>query len=115
MAGTNERPEIVALPENLPQQPIEPSNEAEDGDEFAASDYDSMTESDSASITSSVYAHTYENGRRYHTFRNGRYPIPNDDTEQNREDMKHAMMLELTNGKLFLAPIKENPESILGK
>lgn len=25
-----------------------------------------------------------------------RYPIPNDDAEQNRDDMKHAMMLELT-------------------
>lgn len=34
--------------------------------------------------------------RQYHKYRNGRYPIPNDDTEQNRDDMKHAMMLELT-------------------
>lgn len=33
---------------------------------------------------------------QYHKYRNGRYPIPNDDVEQNRDDMKHAMMLELT-------------------
>ena len=33
---------------------------------------------------------------QYHQYRHGRYPIPNDDKEQNRDDMKHAMMLELT-------------------
>lgn len=33
---------------------------------------------------------------QYHQYRHGRYPIPNDDEEQNRDDMKHAMMLELT-------------------
>lgn len=102
-------------PEPVPGNAIEVANEAEDDDEFAPSDYGSDGGSDSASLTSSVYAHTYENGRRYHTFRNGRYPIPNDDVEQNREDMKHAMMLELTDGKLHMAPINENPEHIIGE
>lgn len=46
-------------------------------------------------------------------YRHGRYPIPNDETEQNREDMLHAMMLEVTNGKLFFAPIVEQPQKIL--
>ena len=73
--------------------------EAEDGpvdeDEFVAEDWDARA-SDSTSMTSSVYAHTYEHGRRYHRFRAGRYPIPNDDVEQNRQDMMHALMLELT-------------------
>jgi len=101
------------LPDTLPQGPIEPGYDVEDEEEFAESDYESTAESESTSITSSVYAHTYENGRRFHTFRHGRYPIPNDDVEQNREDMKHAMMLELTDGKLFLAPIKENPQKII--
>lgn len=48
------------------------------------------------SISSSVYQHHYENGRRYHKYRYGRYPIPNDDREQHREDLKHAMHMELT-------------------
>lgn len=80
---------------------------------------------------------------QYHQYRHGRYPIPNDDDEQNREDMKHALTLELTeyvpfaftsirysqqqgepasafadwcgrdSGKLFFAPIGDNPQKII--
>lgn len=45
--------------------------------------------------------------------RHGRYPIPNDETEQNREDMLHAMMLEATDGRRFFAPISDHPLRIL--
>ena len=87
--------------------------EAEDGpvdeDEFVAEDWDARA-SDSTSMTSSVYAHTYEHGRRYHRFRAGRYPIPNDDVEQNRQDMMHALMLELTVcGRLLPAEARNYP------
>ncbi|GJC84203.1 secondary metabolism regulator LAE1 [Colletotrichum liriopes] len=86
---------------------------------------------DSASLSSSVYSHEYENGRRYHSYRHGRYPLPNDDQEQGRENMKHVMNLELTryvrghtnaiwinvailqDGKLFYAPIGDNPHKII--
>ena len=67
----------------------------------------------STSVKSSVYTCTYERGRRYHCFKNGRYPIPNDDQEQDREDMKHAMLMELTDGTLFYSPLEGNPQSIL--
>lgn len=60
-----------------------------------------------------VWEHVYENGRRYHLYKYGRYPIPNDETEQQREDMKHAMMLELTDGKLYHAPIGNDPRKII--
>jgi ubiquinone/menaquinone biosynthesis C-methylase UbiE len=50
---------------------------------------------------------------QYHSYKNARYPIPNDDIEQNREDMKHAMMLELTDGKLFFAPIGKHPQKVI--
>jgi len=50
---------------------------------------------------------------RYHRYRDGKYPIPNDDIEQNREDMKHAMCLELTDGKLVFAPIGDNPQKVI--
>jgi hypothetical protein len=46
-------------------------------------------------------------------FRYGRYPLPNDDEEFNRESMKHVMFKELMDGKLFLAPIGENPQKII--
>jgi hypothetical protein len=68
---------------------------------------------DSTSISSSVYQHTHQNGRRYHKFRHGRYPFPNDDREQSREEMLHAMMLEATDGKLFISPITEHPTKII--
>jgi hypothetical protein len=66
------------------------------------------------SVTSSIYRHSFENGRRFAAYESkyGGYPIPNDDIEQNREDIKHAMMLELTGGKLFYAPLK-NPQKII--
>lgn len=67
-----------------------------------------------ASLTSSICAaFAYERGRRYQLFGDGEYPIPNDDLEQNREDMKHAMLMMLTESKPFLAPIGSHPQKIL--
>ncbi|KAK3332960.1 S-adenosyl-L-methionine-dependent methyltransferase [Cercophora scortea] len=69
--------------------------------------------SNSVSLTSSIYQHSYHHGRRYQTFRSGRYPMPSDQIEQDREDMKHIMMLELTEGEYFLAPIDGGPKKII--
>jgi len=66
----------------------------------------------STSLAESVRDYIYENGRRYHRFREGRYNFPNDDVEQQREDMKHAMVKMLC-GQLFFAPIGEHPHEIL--
>ncbi|KAH8883566.1 S-adenosyl-L-methionine-dependent methyltransferase [Thozetella sp. PMI_491] len=81
-------------------------------DEFEADELDEASVA-STSVTSSIYRHHFENGRRYHRYRHGRYPLPNDDTEQGREEMKHALHMELTNGKLFLAPLGDNPQKII--
>ena len=48
------------------------------------------------SVSPSIYDFEYEHGRRYHAYRAGRYPLPNDQLEQQREDIEHAVMLELT-------------------
>ncbi|KAF5541744.1 hypothetical protein FPHYL_11732 [Fusarium phyllophilum] len=94
---------------------IEAGGSDEDG-EFSASDFDpddsSSLRSSSTSISSSILEHSYQNGRRYHRYRHGRYPLPNDEAEQNREDMLHTMMLEATDGRLFYAPVGENPQRI---
>ncbi|KAK4116927.1 S-adenosyl-L-methionine-dependent methyltransferase, partial [Canariomyces notabilis] len=66
----------------------------------------------STSLAESVRDYIYENGRRYHKFREGRYNFPNDDVEQQREDMKHAMVKMLC-GQLYFAPIGEHPHEIL--
>jgi hypothetical protein len=92
---------------------IEPANGPGDEDEFDPTEGYDIGSNASVSVTSSVFAHTYEHGRRYHCFKNGRYPIPNDEDEQAREDMKHAMLMELTDGVLFYAPIGDHPQKIL--
>ncbi len=107
-------PAPLSDPPSLPwlseEPPIEPAGSEEiSDDEFVANSVDS----DLVSVSSSVYAHTYERGRRYQSFKNSRYPIPNDDIEQAREDMKHVMLMELTGGKLLFAPIGEHPQKIV--
>ncbi|KAJ4157925.1 uncharacterized protein LMH87_008480 [Akanthomyces muscarius] len=107
-------PAPLSDPPSLPwlseEPPVEPAGSEEiSDDEFVANSVDS----DLVSVSSSVYAHTYERGRRYQSFKNSRYPIPNDDIEQAREDMKHVMLMELTGGKLLFAPIGEHPQKIV--
>ena len=65
------------------------------------------------SLSSSVRDYAFENGRRYHKFREGLYAFPNDEGEQEREDMKHAMIVNLCGGKLHFAPIGDNPQNII--
>lgn len=49
--------------------------------------------------------YVYENGRRYHGYREGQYPLPNDEIEQDRLDMIHHIYRMLVGGALYLAPI----------
>ena len=94
---------------------IEADSTDDDGASDGASDggYASDTASRATtSISSSVRDYTFEANRRYHKFEEGRYQFPNDDPEQEREDMKHAMITHLCDGKLHFAPLK-NPQNIL--
>jgi len=65
------------------------------------------------SITSSVMNYKFENGRRYHSFREGRYAFPNDDREQEREDLKHATIMNLCNHRHHFAPLDEGIQNVL--
>lgn len=51
----------------------------------------------------------FENGRRYHAPASGRvvYPLPNDESEQERDDMKHKLALWMMHEKLLYAPVEE--------
>ncbi|KAK1997562.1 methyltransferase domain-containing protein [Colletotrichum falcatum] len=66
----------------------------------------------STSLSSSVRDYVFENSRRYHRYMEGRYLMPNDEPEQEREDMKHAMCVNVMGGKLHCASI-ENPQKII--
>ncbi len=81
-------------------------------------------------MTSSITNHRYENGRRYHAFREGSqyratglswgqgsrfagYAFPNDDVENHRLDIHDHMVALVLGGKLHLAPIGDRLEKVL--
>ncbi|KUJ13654.1 S-adenosyl-L-methionine-dependent methyltransferase, partial [Mollisia scopiformis] len=56
-------------------------------------------QSSTQSVNSSLYEHVQEHGRTYHRYKQGQYPLPNDDVEKDR--------------LLFLAPLPENTRKVL--
>ncbi|KAL0253000.1 AdoMet-homocysteine methyltransferase [Diplodia seriata] len=80
-----------------------------------ATDWDLDSAIDSASDMSSyttsllreVTDYKYENGRRYHAYREGAYVLPNDEQDQDRQDLLHHIRGLLLDGKLFRAPIEK--------
>jgi len=82
--------------------------DVDSGSDYGSDDWDS----DTTSLSSSVYNHVYENGRRYHAYREGNYLMPNDETEQDRLDLVHHIYGLLLDGKLLIAPI-EKPQRVL--
>lgn len=76
-------------------------------------DYHSDTSSYTASLLSDVKNYTYENGRRYHSYREGHYVLPNDDQEQDRQDLLHHVRNLVLNGALFRAPLGPNIQRVL--
>lgn len=82
-------------------------------DEDSGSDYGTgSSEYSTDSLTSSIYEYRFENGRRYHAYKEGKYAFPNDETEQERLDILHHIYLLLYKDKLHLAPV-EDPQRIL--
>jgi hypothetical protein len=102
----------AAAAENATETTYHAPIEAGDDNEDDGFDSDGLSNS-STSITSSINRHIYENGRRYHKFHQGSYTVPNDEQEQDREDMKHAAVQRLCEGKLIFAPIGDNPQNIV--
>ncbi|TID26881.1 S-adenosyl-L-methionine-dependent methyltransferase [Venturia nashicola] len=82
----------------------------------AGSDFsDDGYETDGASATSQSLATSarefiHHHGRRYHSYKAdvNPYLFPNDDREQDREDLKHAMFLKLFNKTLHFSPVPED-------
>ncbi|AEO64379.1 uncharacterized protein THITE_2041902 [Thermothielavioides terrestris NRRL 8126] len=72
---------------------------------------DAGTSGDAASMTSSVREHVFEGGLRYHAYRAGKYAFPNDESEQIRDDLKHANSLLLSGGKYFFSPVEDALEA----
>lgn len=71
----------------------------------------SSRESETTSLTSSIAAFRYENGRRYAANKE-EYWAPNDEDQNDQLDIAHHIFLLLLDGKLHLAPIEE-PQMVL--
>ncbi|KAI9789593.1 MAG: hypothetical protein M1816_005902 [Peltula sp. TS41687] len=95
---------------NQRQSPVEVDSDLT-GDEDSSYGDDISTYT--ASLTSSVRNYQYENGRRYHAYREGAYLFPNDDEETDRIDIHNHMVGLMLDGKLHLAPIGKSPQRIL--
>ncbi|KAG6025362.1 hypothetical protein E4U19_003231 [Claviceps sp. Clav32 group G5] len=89
---------------------IEVGGHTDDDFDISSIDGDDGTTSLASSILS---AQADEHGHRYAVFRDVRYPMPIDHIEQNREDLKHSMLMMLTENKLFFSPIGDHPQKIL--
>jgi ubiquinone/menaquinone biosynthesis C-methylase UbiE len=69
--------------------------------------------SSAPSLRSRIYDFVEALGRTFHRYREGKYPLPNDAQEQDRLDFQHHFMLILLEGRLQLAPIRENLRNVL--
>ncbi|KAK2741587.1 hypothetical protein FQN57_005570 [Myotisia sp. PD_48] len=86
--------------------PIEPDSTGSEGSDSATID------TDYASIASTIPNYVYQNGRRYHGFSAGNYPLPNDEREQERLDFLHHVFRLTLDGELCYTKL-ENPSRIL--
>lgn len=80
-----------------------------DGEADHDSAYGESLQSDEASISSEITKFRFENGRRYHAYRDGAYWAPNDEIHNDQQDMAHHLWLLTFDNQLYLAPIR-NPQ-----
>ncbi|KAJ3516590.1 hypothetical protein NM208_g14824 [Fusarium decemcellulare] len=102
------------LQETLAANPLQadvgrPDNPQDGDSAYNASDASSSLQ---ASLASSILNYKYENGRRYHAFREGTYLVPNDEEEQDRMDLVHHLYCLALGGELFLAPLADEPSHV---
>lgn len=82
---------------------------------YADSAYDdasSINESITDTLESAYSHYRWENGRRYHIYRDGAYWGPNDETHNDQQDIAHHAWRLALDQKLYLAPI-QRPARIL--
>lgn len=64
------------------------------------------------SINESLKEYPFHFNRRYHKFKEGSYPFPNDDQEQERMNTQFILIKEAQGNRLFFAPV-QNARNIL--
>ncbi|KAJ5425360.1 hypothetical protein N7465_000430 [Penicillium sp. CMV-2018d] len=116
---------LAPSPPSLPVNSLSPDPNGDNGDTSSVAsttdDSDSVfddgqsenTSSYTASLLSDVKNYAYENGRRYHSYREGHYVLPNDEPEQDRQDLLHHVRNLVLNGRLFRAPLNNHIQRAL--
>ncbi|KAF9874707.1 hypothetical protein CkaCkLH20_07844 [Colletotrichum karsti] len=67
--------------------------------------------SSTTSLRSSLRDYREENGRTYHRYKDGKYNIPNDEREKDRQDLEHQLWLLTLDDRLGVAPpCRENAQ-----
>jgi hypothetical protein len=99
--------EELDSPQNYSASSYDEENDwAGSGDEY----WEVRTRADSfdtKSLTESIRNGVVDGGLRYHAYHAGKYPFPNDEVEQERDEMKHIISITISDNKSFLAPIKD--------
>ncbi|KAK0381563.1 TAM domain methyltransferase [Colletotrichum limetticola] len=60
--------------------------------------------SSTTSLSASILEYRVENGRTYHRYKDGKYVMPNDETEWERLDFQHEITVYTLDGRLGVAP-----------
>ncbi|KAK1490572.1 methyltransferase domain-containing protein [Colletotrichum abscissum] len=89
-----------------------PANDPQDTD-GASTIGDSSTDDSLASLRSSILDYRRENGRTYHRVSDGKYYLPNDETEQDRLDFANHLWIITWDGKLCNCPKVKGAKRVL--
>ncbi|RFU32225.1 hypothetical protein B7463_g4139, partial [Scytalidium lignicola] len=100
------------LPSAGPYQDYIEVDSDENGSDVDSAFGGSLIGCDTDTLASYITDYRYENGRRYHAYRDGEYWGPNDESANDQQDLAHHMYLMTLEGRLHLAPIV-NPHNIL--
>lgn len=62
--------------------------------------------SSTASMDPVFSQYIWEYGRRYHSFQEGKYVLPNDECEKDRLDLQHRLYTLTADNQLFISPLE---------
>lgn len=106
-------PSRSGTPNPAPTHAPEQAGALRDETTEPTSDYYEDFASDTTSLKSEITSYRFENGRRYHSYREGQYWGPNDEQQNEQLDIAHHMFTLMLNGKLLLAPIDRHIQKVL--
>ncbi|KAI9738401.1 MAG: hypothetical protein M1834_008904 [Cirrosporium novae-zelandiae] len=99
------------------QQPVaingDPIAQAREDETDSSIDDSESSLSATATLNSEAVNYQYKHGRRYHSYKAGRYDLPNDEAEQDRLDLQHEIWIEMLGDRLQAAPVPDDVQDVL--